>query len=372
MKNVKTFPILFAKSSNGKVKQWEIEAVENQHCDSALIITRHGYIDSKIQESSKEVRGKSIGRSNETTAFEQAIKDAQSKWTAKKDKKYTEDINEMDNIDILLPMLAHQFKKRKHNIKYPCYVQSKLNGVRCLARKTNDGIEYTSRKFKSFTTLGHLTPHLDSIMKVGDIIDGEIFHPDWTFQKIIRNVKKQRETSAQLQYWIYDKADNNKTFEQRLLWLDNRLDTFSLPLVSVSTTAVYSEEEIYQIHKKEFAEKFEGTMVRNADGLYKFDHRSADLQKLKDFIDAEFTIIRGKQGTGNDKGCIIFKVDNPKGLTEEAKDFDVRPRGTVKKRKEWFENLDFLIGKKLTVRYQELSEDNVPIFPVGLAIRDYE
>ncbi len=369
MNRYRKFPILFARASNGKVKQWEIKAVTDD--EQASIVTKHGYVDSKIQENSKEVKGKSIGRSNETTPFEQAIKDAQSKWTAKKDKKYVEDINAIDEVDILLPMLAHQFKKRKHNIVYPCYVQPKLNGIRCLARKTENGIEFTSRKFKPFTTLEHLAPYLDTIMEVGDIIDGEIFHPEWTFQKIIRNVKKWRETSSELQYWIYDKADD-KIFEQRLLWLDNRIKSFSIPLVFVSTKAIYSEEEVYQIHKEKFAKEFEGTMIRNAQGLYKFDHRSADLQKLKDFIDAEFTIIGGKEGTGNDKGCIIFKVDNPKGLTADAMDFDVRPRGTVEKRKEWFENLDSLIGKKLTVRYQELSEDNVPIFPVGLAIRDYE
>ena len=30
------------------------------------------------------------------------------------------------------------------------------------------------------------------------------------------------------------------------------------------------------------------------------------------------------------------------------------------------------VGKKLTVRYQELTDDGIPRFPVGIAIRDYE
>ena len=30
------------------------------------------------------------------------------------------------------------------------------------------------------------------------------------------------------------------------------------------------------------------------------------------------------------------------------------------------------IGEMLTVRYQELTDDGVPRFPVGIAIRDYE
>jgi DNA ligase-1 len=31
-----------------------------------------------------------------------------------------------------------------------------------------------------------------------------------------------------------------------------------------------------------------------------------------------------------------------------------------------------LIGKRLTVRYQELTDGGVPRFPVGVAVRDYE
>jgi hypothetical protein len=31
-----------------------------------------------------------------------------------------------------------------------------------------------------------------------------------------------------------------------------------------------------------------------------------------------------------------------------------------------------LIGKSLTVRYFEMTDDNIPRFPVGVSIRDYE
>jgi hypothetical protein len=30
------------------------------------------------------------------------------------------------------------------------------------------------------------------------------------------------------------------------------------------------------------------------------------------------------------------------------------------------------VGKKLTVRYQELTDEGLPRFPVGVAFRDYE
>ena len=50
----------------------------------------------------------------------------------------------------------------------------------------------------------------------------------------------------------------------------------------------------------------------------------------------------------------------------------MRPKGSVEKRQQMFKDLEKIIGKELTVRYQELSEDGIPIFPVGIVIRDYE
>ena len=96
-------------------------------------------------------------------------------------------------------------------------------------------------------------------------------------------------------------------------------------------------------------------------------HRVNDLQKYKEFIDKEFKIVGGYEGVGTDKGCVVFEVIN-----EDGNVFHVRPKGSVAQRKRWFQNLKDIIGKELTVRYQELSEDGIPIFPVGVVIRDYE
>lgn len=49
-----------------------------------------------------------------------------------------------------------------------------------------------------------------------------------------------------------------------------------------------------------------------------------------------------------------------------------RPRGMWEQRKEWFDNGEAYVGKPLTVRYQELTQDGIPRFPVGIAVRDYE
>jgi DNA ligase-1 len=91
------------------------------------------------------------------------------------------------------------------------------------------------------------------------------------------------------------------------------------------------------------------------------------LQKYKEFFDKEFVIVGGHEGSGPDAGTVVFEVK-----TKEGKVFSVRPKGTREERTEWLNDMKNIKGKELTVRYQNLSEDGIPIFPVGIAIRDYE
>jgi len=365
----KEFPTLYGLSSVGKPKMWKVRVVDN---GVPTIEISHGYVDGKVVVSEKQIKtGKNIGKKNETTSFEQACADAQSLWTSKKDQKYIETIpTEETKSDIILPMLAQKFKDRKHEIKYPCFVQPKLNGVRCLAQKFEGDVKYLSRGGKEFTTLAHMTSHILNALKEENdgILDGEIFVKDWSFQEIIRNIKKQRDTSSQLQYWIYDKADPSMSFMDRNRWIQWNIGEHHHPeLIEVDTLVCNCEHDIYKFHKTFVKQGFEGIIIRNADGKYIFDHRSKDLQKYKTFEDKEFKIIGGYEGEGLEEGCVVFVCDLGNG-----KEFHVRPRGSRNLRREWMKDLKNIVGKELTVRYQELSEDKVPIFGVGIAIRDYE
>jgi ATP-dependent DNA ligase len=105
-------------------------------------------------------------------------------------------------------------------------------------------------------------------------------------------------------------------------------------------------------------------MVRNLAGLYQFKNRSYDLQKVKQFEDAEYEIIGGKEGQGRESGMAIFRCKTEAGI-----EFDVRPKGNVEERSAMWKNLSSYIGKPLTVKFQGLTDDGRPRFPVGLHIR---
>ena len=119
---------------------------------------------------------------------------------------------------------------------------------------------------------------------------------------------------------------------------------------------------------KYIKEGYEGLILRNKNGLYEENKRSYNLQKLKRFKDEEFKIINyTTPSEGKEVGCVIWEC-----ITKEGKKFSVRPEGNYNERKKLYKQGKKYIGKMLTVRYQELTNENIPRFPVGICIRDYE
>lgn len=370
----KIFKKLYEKSSTGKIKHWEISVTTdrismggNLYSEHGIIIVKYGTDNNKIHINKKTIdKGKNIGRSNETTPYEQAVSEAEATWKKKLDKGYVENLNDL-NKEVLLPMLAHTFQKRGHNITYPCFVQPKLDGIRCLAKKIDEKtIKYYSRMGKEFNTLEHLTPDLLKLMKVDQVLDGEIYSHDLTFQEMIRLVKKLRPESNILKYHVFDIVNTNIDFTERNIQLECSIPTKGL-IHLVKAQRISCIDDVKVMHNEYVKNGYEGLILRNLTGMYKLKGRSADLQKYKEFQDEEFEITGGKESTGVEAGCVIFTVKNKKG-----QEFSVRPRGSFEQRKKWMDDLTNLTGKNLTVRFQELTDDGIPRFPVGISLRDYE
>lgn len=365
-------PTLYGEASTGKTKVYSVSVVDNED-GTFSIMRQHGQLNGKMQIDEKVVSvGKNIGKKNETSPKDQAISEAKSMWQKKIDSNYQEDfVPEHGSKKNLLPMLAKSYKDDGHRIKFPAYAQPKLNGVRCLAQRNGDTITFTSRKGKSYNdTLQHLVPSLLDIMKDCDVFDGEIYVHGLPLQTIASLVKKCTDDSRMLQYWMYDVVDESKGFGDRTTYLASKYDgkLLNSNLVHVETVPVWSDDDVKKLHNFYVSEGYEGVMIRNSSGGYETDHRSANLQKYKEFKDDEFKILGGRTpDTGRYAGCCVFLCDAGNGKT-----FECCPRGTVEVRKQYYRDLSKLIGKNLTVRYQEKSIDGVPIFPIGICVRDYE
>lgn len=349
-------PILYQKASNNKIKKWEIRVEENK------IITKHGYIDGKVQETINIVNnGKNIGKKNETTKEEQAKSEAKSKWDKKKQEGYSEKMDKCET-KIIYPMLALDYNKRYKDIKFPCYVQPKIDGCRAIYK---DG-EFSSRNGKKFQNLNHIQIDTEYIL------DGELYSETIPFEELVGIIKKEKvrdddiDKINSLIFVVYDIVINDKTYNERLRILRD-LKIYNKNVKELGVDEINESREIKELHDKYVERGYEGLMIRNKSGYYKEKYRSKDLQKYKIFVDREYEICGFKEGEGLERGCVIWKCKTDQGIQ-----FNVRPKGTRESRIIQYKKGREYIGKKLTVKYQNLTEEGVPRFPVGVAIRDYE
>ena len=390
-----SFPELQGDAVNGKAKTWTIRVfdrvVDGVVC--GVIETTHGYVDGKKQVNEKVIeRGKNIGKSNETSPLQQAISEARSAWVKKKESGYSpigvvdgagggggDNESEEEEVgagargkgideDVPSPMLAHDYHKRGKSIKFPCFVQRKYDGTRCVGMP---GKGLFSRNKKRYPHLDHIVSEINRLPS-GIILDGELYSDTLTFQEIVGLVKREtlkggdEEKQLEIKFHVYD-IINDMPYEQRWANLQMlfRRNKFKY-LVLVETEVCESEERMREMHAQYVADGYEGLMLRNTGGLYK-NARSVDLQKYKDFEDGEFEIVGYKEGEGLEAGCVIWIC-----ATADGKQFACRPRGTREERCDMYLEGDKYVGKMLNVRYQEMTTDKLPRFPVGIYIREME
>jgi len=180
-------PALYGKSTNGKIKQWNISVL--QMADGTCYIeTEHGYENGKKQLDQRYVgAGKNIGRANETSPYEQACSEAQSAHNRKRDSGYVMDKAQIpsESDGMFLPMLAHRYDKHSAKISFPCLVQPKLDGVRMLARKDGGIVTMWSRKGKVIDIPDKINAQLCEMLDEGQCTDGELYVHGWTFKRLL-------------------------------------------------------------------------------------------------------------------------------------------------------------------------------------------
>ena len=381
-----TFQTLYGIEKNGKVKVWDASVEENAD-GTATATIEYGQIDGKKQTAVRNyTEGKNIGRKNETTPYTQCTQETERKWKDKKEKEgYTTEMPDTDEksvVTVIFPMLAGKYepqasKKKRTDIQYPCFVQPKLDGLRCLTYITDNGVVAQSRTGGTFESVGHVTNALLSILKEYPrvVLDGELYTKDVPFETLAGIIKKKKLTDADrdllkhVKYHIYDMINLDKPdmqYVDRHQFICKVLHAHANPFLEiVRTDEIKTVDEFKEKFCEFVANDYEGIMLRNINSVYQQGFRSNDLQKYKEFHEEEYPIIGFDQGDGRDKGTVIWKCQ-----TKEGRSFNVRPRGTNEHRQELFKNGKSYIGKQLTVIFQELSELNVPRFPVGKAVRD--
>ena len=388
-------------SSNNSKKVWQIKTKIDPELNKITLITESGELGGHLKSNQKILSNIKLSSKKGITSLEKyAEEQAKKIFNNKKKEGYIEynnnnnnnneneinnaetpkkieeenenSINKKITIRTYYPMLAHRYNEKKGDIKFPCFVQPKLDGVRCVVV----GNKLYSRNGNRFPVLPHIENELKLYNKNNLILDGELFTDDINFEKIVGLVKKYKKSeedeknSLKIYLNVFDYIDSKLPFNKRLINLNQFFEKNKNMkyIKQVKTEECPQEKNIEEFLEKYTKEKYEGLIIRNKSGLYEENTRSVHLQKLKKFIDEEFEIIDyTTPDQGKEVGCVIWIC-----RTKEGKQFSVRPSGNYQERKKLYREAKKYIGKMLTVRYQELTNGHVPRFPVGVTIRDYE
>jgi DNA ligase-1 len=363
-----TLPQLFKLTSKGAVQFWEIRTEGN------VIVTRYGQAPGKVQTTRDVIKeGKNLGRANATTAEQQAELEAQSKWEAKKKKGYVEKIDaaKAGERDAIIeggidPMLAHPFSKHGEKIVYPCLAQPKLDGIRCIAMIRHGKCTLWSRTRKPIISVPHIVEELEKLYKGSITLDGELYNHDFkeNFEHITHIVGQKTTPDPKhkdVQYHVYDVIVEDLNVAERL-----RLRKEGKYVIQVSDMFARNEPELASIFRFYRKAGYEGAMARNIGSKYEHK-RSYNLQKIKEFDDAEYEVVGVVEG----RGKLAGHAGSFTCVTADGTEFEVKMSGDTAKLREYFLNPKLIVGKLLTVQFQGLTGKNkVPRFPVGLRFRE--
>lgn len=358
---------LYKKDTKGKIR------LLNIYTDESDIVQLSGLVNGKHTERRTPCKPKNIGRSNETTAIQQAQFELDSKIKKKMREGYFATIKEAEESEVKLPMLAHEYTKHakkllfqdKKGNKIPVFVQPKLDGMRCFAICKKSKVILLSRDNVVIKTLPHINNEiLGKIYKEDRIYDGELYVHGENFQT---NMSLIKNGDKQVKLHIYDYPMEDEFIVRKLLIDSTFLHRGFTYLEKVYTEHVRNFQEIKDFHAKALAEKFEGTMIRHGRDPYKFNGRSTQLLKYKDFKDITCRIIAitpSNKMPNHGRPVVEWVASNG-----ETVRFACGTKMTHKQREDLLKNKDKYIGKTAEVRYFEEYESGVPRFPQMVGIR---
>lgn len=398
---------LLGKASTGKfrfvVVTWDEEWKEPEH--GFLITREYGQVRGKTTKA-PEVWIK-IGKAGRThreqtiLQYNHIIKeytDKAYKIVEKHPNEYT--LEELQKIygnvkmrgDSIKPMLAKQesaVTNRKIFEDRDWYGSRKINGVRAIIFYDGKEIKTSSRGAINYDlAINHIINHplLIQFFKnhPNAILDGEIYKYGESLNKIsgICRSQKTLDDGKDLEFYWYDIADLELPFSERYNLMEDwskelQLSKFDperhlsddiLHIQFLPHVLIKGFKNMENLHDMYVEEGWEGLVIRQANSKYKPGNRSNDWIKIKRYIDAEYPIVGISDGLREEDMCFILETPN-------GQRFNCKPMGDREQKYWYYENINTLIGKMLTIKYFEMSGvegSEVPQQPIGICIRDYE
>jgi len=383
---------LHKESGSGHRNVWRVSFGTNSSNGNATAIYTWGTEGGKLQSRTIEyAQGKQSRDKHQQAEFE-----ARSKEIKKLREGYvSSSIRSLPPSDKAStaaapprPMLAFEFKKRPKkapSMGETVSVQHKFDGMRCMA-DPNTGTLW-SRTGRQIFGLAHIEAEVRGLRSACEkhgvrYLDGEIYLHGLSFQKIVSRLRFRSKSSsldakaaAELQYHCFDciATDTEAPFD----WRQSSLADIVSPAARRSSIVLADTWDVDVTDLDEclassVAEGYEGIIVRtNASSApYEVGKRSAFLLKLKQFMDEEFECCdfqaeRGSVEAGAPTlGALVLRLGDGTKRT-----FQARPAMTRERRQEIWDARSSFVGRTVTVKFQEKTDEGVPRFPTAVGFR---
>jgi ATP-dependent DNA ligase len=286
--------------------------------------------------------------------------------------------------------LAEDFAKvdPKHYKGRWC-VEPKLDGARCVAYlPANKGkVVLYSRSGKEYINFESVRTKLQEINDTRNpvqsiVLDGEVVSyvdEKIDFQALQHTLfRKDGVESGKLRFLVFDGSTQQdwekptKTYEERYRFIAEFISTnlqnvpgsiSKLGLVEMFTTTDPDRDRMLK-HSQEYVLRgFEGAMFRKADEKVLLK-RSRSLMKVKSFADDEATLLGMVGGTGKYEGILgALQCKTKTGV-----EFEIGSGFTDEQRRTFWRDREKL-PKLVNFKYQELTDDGVPRFPIFKGFR---
>lgn len=350
---------LYKKDSKGNIRVLYI------HTEGADLVQSSGLLDGSLVTNRKTCKPKNVGRLNESSPEQQAYMEMESKIAEKLKEDYFTTVEAARNSNVVLPMLAKDYKEHSHKIiwnnpKHPVYAQPKLDGMRVLG-VCGSGASLTSRTGSPIDTCEHIVVEL-RMLPEGFVLDGELYAHGKSFQDNMRLIKKYRPNETEeVKFHNYDMVGDD-AFVDRLDVITQRWDMNCEHIKLVKTIQVFDESELVVAHGLNLREGYEGTIIRWGNEGYKTNARSENLLKYKDFKDMALTVIDVVPSNARPEwGQPVYELNGRR--------FSSGMKFSHDDRKHWLMFKEDYIGRTAEIRFFEYTDDGLPRFPVTVGIR---
>lgn len=283
------------------------------------------------------------------------------------------------------PMLASAIEDIK-KLKYPLIASPKLDGIRAILQNNL----LVSRTFKPIPNR-HIRNVLESLdldyALDGELVSGSSFNES-------SSAIMSRDGQPDFSYYVFDSVvDTSEAFLSRIKRLEEA--TKKHPSIKlVEQEIIMSYKDLLEYEKKCLDRSFEGVMVRDPNGFYKFGRsslREGLLLKLKRFEDSEAVVLGYEEMMHNTNPEELDAFGNIKRSTAMSGlvgsgmlgaflvrdlvsnvDFAISTGLTEKQRIDLWNVKDSLVGKIIKYRHQPSGALEKPRFPIfeGFRHRD--